>query len=124
MKKRSDTPDEIPPEEQLKKDLAGQLNAALSELVAANLLTEQIKRILSLRMGLEDGKCYTLNEVAIILSKSPEWIRSRQHFALKTYVQNPGFHKLLSEYDQVMKLPRGLTYYLYRYKSDREHRRY
>jgi len=120
MKKRSDSPDEIPFEEQLKKDLARQLNATLSELVATNLLTEQVKRILTLRMGLEDGKCYTLNEVAQILSKSPEWIRRCQHFALKTCTKNLRFHRLLSEYDQVMKLPRGLTYYLYRYKSDRE----
>lgn len=107
-------------EDRLKKDLATRLSARLSELVGAKFLTEEFKRILALRMGLEDSNCYTLNEVAKILSRSPEWIRGRQHFALKTCTQDPVFHKLLSEYDQVVKLPRGLTYYLYRYPSERE----
>ncbi len=121
MEKQSVSPENIPPEEQLKRDLARQLSAKLSELVAARLLTEPFRRILALRMGLEDGTCYTLNEVAKILAKSPEWIRSRQHFALKTCTKDMQFQKLLSEYDQLVKLPRGLTYYLYRYKRDREH---
>jgi len=107
-------------ENRLKKDLPWHLSARLSELVEAKLLTEEFKRILALRMGLEDGNCYTLNEVAKILSRSPEWIRGRQHFALKTCTQDPTFHRLLSEYDRMVKLPRGLTYYLYRYPSERE----
>jgi DNA-directed RNA polymerase sigma subunit (sigma70/sigma32) len=121
MEKQSVSPENIPPEEQLKRDLARQLSAKLSELVAARLLTEPFRRILALRMGLEDGTCYTLNEVAKILEKSPEWIRSRQHFALKTCTKDMQFQKLLSDYDRLVKLPRGLTYYLYRYKRDREH---
>jgi DNA-directed RNA polymerase sigma subunit (sigma70/sigma32) len=120
MRKKPFSSDDFSSEEQLKKDLAAQLNAKLNEMVAAHLLTEQFKRILALRMGLEDGTCYTLNEVAQILARSPEWIRGRQHFALKACTNDADFQKLLGEYDRIVKLPRGLTYYIYRYKYERE----
>jgi hypothetical protein len=33
---------------------------------------------------------------------------------MRQHISNPKFFKLLSSYDRVMKLPRGLTYYLQR----------
>lgn len=106
-------------EEQLKPELARQLRTRLRELVIAKLLTDQVERILLLRLGLEDGQCHTLKEVADILAKSSEWIRIRQHLALKHCTNDLQFKLLLSQYDQIVKLPKGLTYYLYRYKSDK-----
>ena len=100
---------------QLAQSLAKQLDALLRELVATNVLTEQDRRILSLRMGLEDGKCYTLAEIAALFHKSPELIRSHQYFAMRRHISNPKLFKLLNSYAQVVKLPRGLAYYLQRY---------
>ncbi|GCE07705.1 sigma factor-like helix-turn-helix DNA-binding protein [Dictyobacter aurantiacus] len=102
---------------QLAQSLAKQIDALLRELVAINLLTEQDQRILSLRMGLKDGKCYTLAEIAALLHKSPELIRSHQYFAMRQHISNPQFFKLLASYAQVVKLPRGLAYYLQRYSK-------
>src|SRR4051812_43900505 len=109
-KKRALPPDEAVPEEQRIEDLGGQLSALLGELVATHLLTELDRRILSLRMGLEDGSCYTLNETAAILQRSPELVRTRQYLALKKHSRDLRFFKLLRDYARTVKLPRGVTY--------------
>ncbi len=107
-------------EDTLVADLRRQLNAMLRTRVAANLLTEQDAHILSLRMGLEDGKRYTLNEVSYVLHISPEKIRQRQYLALKKNVKDLRFFKLLRDYANLVKLPRGVTYYLLRYSDSTE----
>lgn len=112
IKTSPSSPHDTTHENQLAESLTRQLNALLSELVVANLLTEQDKRILSLRIGLEDGKCYTLNEVAKMLHKSSELIRTHQYSALKRHTRDPIFFKLLSDYACVVKLPKGVNYYL------------
>ena len=120
-KKRALPPGEAVPEEQRIEDLGGQLSALLGELVATHLLTELDRRILSLRMGLEDGSCYTLNETAAILQRSPELVRTRQYLALKKHSRDLRFFKLLRDYARTVKLPRGVTYYLYRYSDFEDH---
>ena len=107
-------------EDTLVTDLRKQLSALMVRQVAANLLDEQDAHILSLRMGLEDGKCYTLNEVSRELHISPEKIRQRQYLTLKKNVKDLGFFKLLRDYARLVKLPRGVTYYLFRYSDSCE----
>jgi len=97
-----------------------QLGAMMRAQVGAHLLDEQDARILSLRMGLEDGQCATLNEVSQKLHISPEKIRQRQYLALKKNVKDLRFFKLLQDYARLVKLPRGVTYYLLRYSDDPE----
>lgn len=107
-------------EETLVTDLRKQLSLMLRAQVAANLLDVQDAHILSLRMGLEDSKCYTLNEVSHMLHISPEKIRQRQYLALKKNVKDLRFFKLLRDYAHLVKLPRGVTYYLLRYSDSSE----
>ncbi len=101
-------------------DLRRQLSMMMRIQVAAHLLYEQDAHILSLRMGLEDAKCYTLNEVSHVLHISPEKIRQRQYLALKKNVKDLRFFKLLKDYAHLVKLPRGVTYYLLRYSDSSE----
>lgn len=108
-------------EEQSIESLGGRLRAMLDILVMEKRLTEQDKRILLLRLGLEDGKYHTLNEVGAILCKSPEAIRSRQYIVLKRNTRDLSFFKLLRDYARIVKLPRGVTYYLYRYSDYDDH---
>ncbi|HLZ55494.1 MAG TPA: hypothetical protein VKR06_00990 [Ktedonosporobacter sp.] len=88
------------------------LSSLLRERVVAGLLDEQDERILSLRLGLEDGKCSTLKETAARVNKSPEVIRRRQYLALKKGVKDLRFFKLLRDYTHLVKLPLGVTYYI------------
>jgi hypothetical protein len=100
--------------------LRRQLITLLRESVTNNRLEEQDVCILSLRMGLEDGTCYSLNATAHMLHKSPEAIRRRQYFVLKKNMRDLRFFKLLRDYAHLVKLPRGITYYLYRYGDDND----
>jgi len=104
-------------EETLVADVRRQLGAMMRAQVAAHLLDEQDMRILALRMGLEDGQCFTLNEVSQVLHISPEKIRQRQFLALKKNIKDLRFFKLLRDYAGMVKLPRGVTYYLIRYSD-------
>jgi hypothetical protein len=108
------------PEETLVTDLRRQLSLMMRTQVAANLLAEQDAHILSLRMGLEDGKCFTLNQVSQVLHISPEKIRQRQYLALKKNIKDLKFFKLLRDYADLVQLPRGVTYYLHRYSDSCE----
>ena len=110
-------------EDTLVTDLREQLGVVIRTQIAANLLDEQDAYILSLRMGLEDGKCYTLNETSLILHISPEKIRQRQYLALKKNVKDLRFFKLLRDYADLVKLPRGVTYYVLRYSDNVEKER-
>src|SRR6266700_1859725 len=74
------------------------LSALLKERVAARLLSEQDERILSLRMGLEDGYCCTLDETANLMYKSPETVRCRQHMALRKAIKDLRFFKTFKDY--------------------------
>jgi DNA-directed RNA polymerase sigma subunit (sigma70/sigma32) len=107
-------------EDVLVTDVRRQLEVMIRTEVAAHLLDEQDARILSLRMGLEDGRCATLNEVSQKLHISPEKIRQRQYLVLKEHVKDLRFFKLLKEYAHLVRLPRGVTYYLLRYSDDPE----
>ena len=118
--KKGDLPEESFSEDVLVKDLRKQLSVMMRTQVVADLLDEQDARILSLRMGLEDGKCYTLNEVSHVLHISPEKIRQRQYLALKKNVKDLRFFKLLKDYAHLIKLPRGVTYYILRYSDSSE----
>ncbi|HEU5377306.1 MAG TPA: hypothetical protein VFV38_17900 [Ktedonobacteraceae bacterium] len=93
------------------------LRVFLRERVAAHLLDEQDERILLLRLGLEDNHCYTLNETAAILEKSPETIRRRQYLTLRRAIKDIHFFKLFREYASVVPLPKGITYYLYKFSE-------
>lgn len=104
-------------EETLVTHLRRQLLLIIRKRVAANLLDVSSACILSLRMGLTDGKCYTLNEVSSRLRISPEIVRQRQYLALKRSVRHLPFFQLLNEYAHLVKLPRGVTYYLYRFSD-------
>ncbi|HEY1353268.1 MAG TPA: hypothetical protein VGF67_26965 [Ktedonobacteraceae bacterium] len=91
------------------------LRVFLQERVAARLLDEQDERILVLRLGLDDNRCYTLNETAALLQKSPETIRRRQYLTLRRAIKDIQFFKLFRDYARVVPLPRGITYYLYKF---------
>jgi DNA-directed RNA polymerase sigma subunit (sigma70/sigma32) len=117
---KGDLPQASFSEDTLLTDLRGQLSAIMKIRVAANLLDEQDAHILSLRMGLEDGKCYTLNQVSHMLHISPEKIRQHQYLALKKNIKDLKFFKLLRNYAGLVKLPRGVTYYLLRFSDSSE----
>jgi DNA-directed RNA polymerase sigma subunit (sigma70/sigma32) len=121
MKKRVQPSNHTSFEEQSVEPLSNELRAMLDALVAEKRLSEQDKRILLLRLGLEGDKCHTLIEVATILDKSPELVRSRQYLALRRNTRDLRFFKLLKEYAHLVKLPRGVTYYLNRYSDGDEH---
>jgi len=93
------------------------LRAFLRERVIARLLNELDERILALRLGLEDGHCYTLDETASLIHKSPETIRCRQYLALRRAIKDLHFFKLFRDYAHLVHLPRGVTYYLYKYSE-------
>lgn len=99
------------------QEARSQLGALLKERVAARLLSEQDERILSLRLGLLDGYCYTLDETSSLLHKSPETIRCRQHLALRRAIKDLRFFKAFRDYAHLVHLPRGVTYYLYKYSE-------
>lgn len=105
-------------EDTLVADVRRRFSLMMREKVVAHLLDEQDMRILSLRMGLEDGQCATLNEVSCVLHISAEHIRQRQYLALKRNIKDLRFFKLLRDYACLVKLPRGVTYYLLRYSDD------
>jgi DNA-directed RNA polymerase sigma subunit (sigma70/sigma32) len=92
----------------------------LQEQVSAHLLNEQALRILILRLGLKDGHCCTLDETSHLMHKSPEIIRQHQHLALRKATRDINFHKALQEYAHFVKLPRGVSYYVYDYKTYHE----
>jgi DNA-directed RNA polymerase sigma subunit (sigma70/sigma32) len=93
------------------------MSALLQERVAARLLSVQDERILVLRLGLEDGYCYTLDETASLMHKSPETVRCRQHLALRKAIKDLHFFKAFRDYAHLVHLPRGVTYYLYKYSE-------
>lgn len=93
------------------------LRARLRERVAARLLDQQDERILCLRLGLEDGNCATLIETASLVQKSPETVRCRQYLALRRAIKDLSFLKAFRAYAQLFPLPRGVTYYLYKYSD-------
>lgn len=98
-------------------EIRQQLIALLKERVEGHLLTELDEHILSLRLGLSDGECYTLRDTAVRINKSPETIRRRQYLALKRAIRDLRFFKLLRDYACLVNLPRGVTYYLRRYSD-------
>ena len=73
--------------------------------------------ILSLRMGLTDGACYSLKEVSRQVHLSPEMVRQRQYLAMKRCTGQPIFVQALRDYARLVKLPRGVTYYLHQYSD-------
>ncbi|HEX7736250.1 MAG TPA: hypothetical protein VF458_15465 [Ktedonobacteraceae bacterium] len=93
------------------------LRARLRERVVARLLDQQDERILCLRLGLEDGCCATLTETAVLVQKSPETVRCRQYLALRRAIKDLSFLKAFRKYAQLFPLPRGVTYYLYKYSD-------
>lgn len=93
------------------------LSAFLQEQVTARVLDEQDERILSLRLGLEDGHCYTLEETGCLVHKSPEVVRRRQYLSLKKAIKDLRFFKLFRDYAHLVHLPKGVTYYLYKYSD-------
>jgi len=93
------------------EDLRNQLKSFLSDQVKSAVITERDMMILSLRLGLNDKKCYTLIESSRILSISPECIRQRQHLLLRRKIKDPLFFKLLGRYSQLKRLPRGCELY-------------
>jgi DNA-directed RNA polymerase sigma subunit (sigma70/sigma32) len=93
-------------------DLRMQLKLLMREQVEANVIDERDARLLSLRLGLENGTCYTLIEASKVMDISPEYLRQRQHMALRKKIRNPQFFKLLMRYSRLVKLPRGVRGYL------------
>lgn len=88
------------------------LRQELSALIQEEVVTQRIDRrealLLSLRLGLIDGECTTLQKTGEILQISPEWIRQRQYFLLKRKVNNPAFFAKLKEYRYLVRLPKGI----------------
>lgn len=84
-----------------------QLYTILSEEVEAHTISEQDRLILSLRLGLQSEKYYTLIQVGEALHMLPERVRQRQYFLLRRKIKNPSFFKLLKIYALSRKLPPG-----------------
>ncbi|HEU5381532.1 MAG TPA: hypothetical protein VFV38_39430 [Ktedonobacteraceae bacterium] len=119
-KKRPEEPLEIElscSEETVTLHLQRQLLLVIRRQVVANVLDASSACILSLRMGLTDGVCYTLKDVSKRMHLSPEVVRQRQYLALKRCVRHLPFLQLLNEYAHIVKLPRGVTYYLYKFSD-------
>jgi DNA-directed RNA polymerase sigma subunit (sigma70/sigma32) len=76
------------------------------------MLDKHDVQILSLSLGLEDGKCLTLKEISERMHHSSEYIRLRQHFILQRKVKQPLFFLVLEHYARYVKLPRGILYQL------------
>lgn len=93
------------------------LAAFLKEQTAAHLLDEEDMRILALRLGLEDGHCYTLDETASLIHKSPEVVRRHQYLTLRRAIKDLRFFKLFRDYARLVPLPTGVAYYLYKYSD-------
>ncbi|MBR2520400.1 MAG: sigma-70 family RNA polymerase sigma factor [Selenomonadaceae bacterium] len=73
-----------------------QLREILGE--ALESLSAHEKKILSLRFGLEDGRAYSIDEVAKIFKVTPEHIRQVETKALKKLRQHERTHKLREFY--------------------------
>jgi len=101
-------------EETVTLHLRRQLLLLIRKQVVANVLDASSACILSLRMGLTDGVCYSLKEVSARVHLSPEVVRRRQYLGLKRCVKQLPFLQLLGEYALLVKLPRGVAYYLYK----------
>ncbi|SRR6266568_3651540 len=89
------------------EDIKKQLLSILAEEVASHSIDEQDMLLLSLRLGLNSEKCYTLAEISHVLHMSSERIRQRQYFLLRRKIKNPWFFKLLKVYALSRKLPPG-----------------
>jgi DNA-directed RNA polymerase sigma subunit (sigma70/sigma32) len=101
-------------EETVTLDLRRRLLLSIRKQVVANVMDVSSACILSLRMGLTDGVCYSLKEVSVRVHLSPEVVRRRQYQALRRCVGQLAFLRLLGEYARLVRLPRGVTYYLYK----------
>ncbi len=84
----------------------------LDQELNQGMLDEFDVQILSLSLGLEDGRCLTLKEISMSIQRSPEYIRLRQHFILQRKVKQPLFFLVLEHYARYVKLPRGIIYQL------------
>ena len=96
----------------LVNDLRRHLLLLLHQQLNRGLLDTQDVQIISLSLGLEDGKCLTLKEIGRSMNHSAEYIRLRQHFILQRKVKHPLFFLVLEEYSHYTKLPRGISYQL------------
>jgi DNA-directed RNA polymerase sigma subunit (sigma70/sigma32) len=88
--------------------LRQELASLLQEQVHAHCIDEREALLLSLRLGLIDGECFTLQKVGDLLHISPEWVRQRQYFLLKKKIKDPYFSLKLKEYSHLTALPRGI----------------
>ena len=67
------------PEEKLVRE---ELIRTMNELLA--VLNDRQRRILRLHFGMEDGRCYSLSEIAEIIEVSKERVRQIEHQAMET----------------------------------------
>lgn len=88
--------------------LRQELSLLIREQVNAHCIDEREALLLSLRLGLLDGTCATLQKIGEMLNLSPEWVRQRQYFLLKKKITDPHFFARLKEYSRLFHLPRGI----------------
>jgi DNA-directed RNA polymerase sigma subunit (sigma70/sigma32) len=98
-------------------DLRRLLLAVLNRQVALHILETRDVHLLTLCLGLSDGRCRTLKEIGQEMHNSPECIRQKQHFLLSKKIKEPLFFQLLEEYSHHVKLPRGIRYHLHKRRS-------
>jgi hypothetical protein len=96
----------------LVNNLRRRLLMFLDQELKQGMLDEFDVEVLSLSLGLENGRCLTLKEISESMQRSPEYIRLRQHFILQRKVKQPLFFLVLGQYARYVKLPRGIIYQL------------
>jgi DNA-directed RNA polymerase sigma subunit (sigma70/sigma32) len=84
-----------------------QLYALLIEELTFHVIEDSDVMLLSLRLGLLDGKCRTLAETGEVLRMSAERIRQRQYLLVRRRMKNTQFLTLLQAYARYRKLPPG-----------------
>ncbi|GHO59992.1 hypothetical protein [Ktedonobacter robiniae] len=99
-------------EDESTAEIRKHLSELINHQVHNHILNEQDALLLSLRLGLHDGKCYTLAEISLTTNTSRESLRQRQHLALQRKIKDPAFFRLLEHYSQRVKLPRGVHHHL------------